>query len=47
MKGDWQFQLKRGERLEDALHDPKRIGGIVQAIQQVGANERSIVSYCI
>ena len=36
VKGDWQFQLKRGERLEDALHDPKRIGGIVQAIQQVG-----------
>ena len=47
VKGDWQFQLKRGERLEDALHDPKRIGNIVQTIQQVGANERSLVSCCI
>ena len=47
VKGDWQFQLKRGERLEDALHDPERIGSIVQAIQQVGADARSVVSYCI
>ena len=39
VKGDWQFSLKRGERLEDALHDPKRIEGIVQAVQQVYAME--------
>ncbi len=47
VKGDWQFQLERGERLEDALHDRKRIGGIVQAVQQVRADESSTVSYCI
>ncbi len=36
VKGDWEFQLEWGERLEDALHDPERNGEIVQAIQQVG-----------
>ncbi|CAL8468906.1 g8447 [Coccomyxa elongata] len=35
VKGDWEFQLERGERLEEALHDPNRSGEIVQAIQQV------------
>lgn len=47
VKGDWQFQLERGERLEDALHDPERIGGVVQAIQQVGASEGSIAVYSV
>lgn len=45
VKGDWQFQLNRGERLEDALHDPKRTGAVV--IQQVGADKRLIVSCCM
>jgi len=40
VKGDWDFSLKRGERLEDALHDPDRIGGIVQAVQQVSAGRQ-------
>ena len=49
VKGDWQFSLKRGERLEDALHDPKRIGGIVQAVQQVYAmrGPPAVCPYCI
>ena len=36
VKGDWQWELRRGERLQDALHDPERSEGIVQAVQQVG-----------
>ena len=32
VKGGWDFELQRGERLEDALHDPMRKEGIVQAI---------------
>ena len=47
VKGKWQFQLQRGERLEDALHDPKRIGDVVQAVQQVSADEMSLGPYCI
>ena len=35
VKGDWEFELKQGERLEDALHDPDRSVAIVQSIQQV------------
>ncbi|EIE18322.1 hypothetical protein COCSUDRAFT_60291 [Coccomyxa subellipsoidea C-169] len=35
VKGNWQFELERGETLEAALHDPKRIVKIVLAVQQV------------
>ena len=33
-----QFQLKRGELLEDALQDPLRRGGLTALLQQVGAH---------
>ncbi|KAK9829488.1 hypothetical protein WJX72_006168 [[Myrmecia] bisecta] len=35
VKGDWQFNLERGETLEAALHDPERIAETVLAVQQV------------
>lgn len=41
VKGDWQFSLQQGERLEDALHDPRRVGDIVQAVQQVRTADQS------
>ena len=43
VKSDWQFKLYPGERLEEPLHDPKRIDNILLAIQQVGSDETSIV----
>lgn len=34
VKGAWQLDLQRGEKLEDMLHDPKRIDTCVLALQQ-------------
>ena len=34
VKGTWQLNLQRGERLEDMLRDPKRIDMCVLALQQ-------------
>ncbi len=39
VKGDWDFDLKRGESLEDALNDPQRSEAITAAVQEVGADE--------
>ena len=47
VKGDWQFQLKRGERLEDALHDPRGLGALCKPSSRWGADERSVVSYSV
>ena len=44
VKGIWQFRLRRGERLEDALSDPKKIDRILQPLQQVSTCERPIAS---
>eukprot|EP00877_Chromochloris_zofingiensis_P011392 jgi/Chrzof1/6506/Cz18g13240.t1 len=35
IKGSWQFSLKPGETLQDALHDPTRVKDILPAVQQV------------
>ncbi len=34
---DWEFKLERGERLEEAMRDPRRGKDIVQAVQEVRA----------
>ena len=45
VKGDWDFRLERGERLEAALHDPERGAAIVQSVQQVRATSRSAATH--
>ncbi len=37
--GDWDFEIHRDERLEDAMQDPKRAGAITAAIQRVCASK--------
>ena len=44
LKGDWQLAIERGDRLEDILHNPKKVGGILRAVQQVSAHEGSLLS---
>ena len=45
-KGRWQFEIERGDRLEDLLHNTKKVGGILRAVQQVGVCAGSLLSKC-
>ena len=39
VKGDWDFDLKPGESLEDALNDPQRSEAITATVQEVCVDE--------
>ena len=39
IKGDWDFDIKPGESLEDALNDPQRGVTNMAAVQEVGVDE--------
>ncbi len=39
LKGEWDFELKRGDRLEDRLHNTEKIEAIVRVVQEVGPSE--------
>ena len=43
VKGPWQFQLQRGEKLEHLLCDPERIDACVLALQQASC----LSTFCV